>query len=138
MKTSLLITVGVFLSMSIQSCKKTIDKQKENYVLDVLTNGRWFLENYTENYFDYTYDFMEYEFQFYENGKLDAITATSTISGTWVGDVDNLTVTVNFPVTGTQLSRLNHVWQWLGANVGLVFAEIVTPTQKITIRFKKK
>ena len=138
MKNSLLIAASVFLLTASFSCKKAIDKQKEDYVLDVLTNGRWFLDNYTENYLDYTYDFMQYEFQFYENGKLDAITATSVTSGTWVGNVDNLTVTVTFPVTHTELDRLTHVWQWLGANVGLVFAETVTPTQKITIRFKKK
>jgi hypothetical protein len=138
MKTSLLIIASVFLGATLFSCKKTIDKQKEDYVMNVLTNGRWYLENYTENYLDYTFDFMEFEFQFYENGKLDAITTSSTIPGTWIGDVNNLTVPVNFPGTTTQLVRLNHVWQFLGANVGLVFAETVTSTQKISIRFKKK
>lgn len=124
--------------MSIISCKKTIDQQKENYVLGVLTEGRWFLENYTENDVDNTSDFQAYEFQFYENGKFDAISSSSVVSGTWLGDVDNLSFTVNFNTSDNTLLRINHVWKWLKSNVGLVFAETATPTQKISIRLRKK
>lgn len=138
MKAFLLISVTVFLGTSFFSCKKTVEKQKENYVLGVLTDGHWFLENYTENGIDNTADFIEYEFQFYENGQMDAITASSVVSGTWAGDVNHLTFTVNFSAANSRLSRLNHVWQWLKSNVGLIFAESVTPTQNISIRLRKK
>jgi hypothetical protein len=140
MKAILLISFSIFLSSPFFSCKKTVDKQKENYVLSVLTEGRWFLESYVENNIDFTYEFYNYEFQFYDNGRLDAIllATSSTTSGTWAGNVDNLTITVTFPFTNSQLYRLSKVWQWLGSNVGLVFAESVTATEKVSIRLRKK
>ena len=138
MKAILLFSVTMLLGTVFSSCKKAVDKQKENYVLGVLTDGHWFLESYIENDIDVTYLFIDYEFQFYESGKLDAITASSTVSGTWKGDVTNLTVTIDFPPSNSQLLRLNHVWQWVKSNVGLVFAEYVTPSQKISIRLRKK
>ncbi len=140
MKIILRSFIGVCLIMSIFSCKKSIDKLKENYVLGVLTDGRWFLDNYTFNDADITSNFSEYEFQFYDNGKMDAINTTtaSVVSGTWSGDVDHLTFTVSLPTSDPKLLRLNYVWQWLKSNIGVVFAENVTATQKISIRLKKK
>jgi hypothetical protein len=138
MKIILRILIILCLLAPSLSCKKSIDKVKEDYVLAVLTNGRWFLDNYTENDIDITYTFSEYEFKFYDNGKVDAITTSATISGTWTGDAANLTFTVNFPNPDAKLLSMNHVWQWIKSNIGVVFAENVTPTKKLSIRLKKK
>ncbi len=140
MKTIIRALIGVFLVVAVFSCKKSIDKLKEDYVLGVLTGGRWFLDNYTLNDADITYNFSEYEFQFYDNGKMDAINTTTSVvvPGTWSGDASNLTFTVNIPTSDPKLIRLNYVWQWLKSNIGVIFAENVTPTQKISIRLKKK
>lgn len=138
MKTILRSFICGCLIILCFSCKKDIDKQKQDYVLGVLTGGRWFLDNYTLNDVDVTSNFSEYEFKFYENGKMDAITSSSVVSGTWSGDVTNLTFTVTLPTSDPKLVRLNYVWQWLKSNIGVVFAENVTPTQKISIRLKKK
>ncbi len=138
MKTILRSFICVCLIILCFSCKKGVDKLKENYVLGVLTDGRWFLDNYTLNDVDVTSNFSEYEFKFYENGKMDAITNSSVVSGTWSGDVTNLTFTVTLPASDPKLVRLNYVWQWLKSNIGVVFAENVTPAQKISIRLKKK
>ena len=140
MKTLIRSLIGVCFVVAVFSCKKSIDKLKEDYVLGVLTGGRWFLDNYTLNDTDITYNFSEYEFQFYDNGKMDAINTTTSavVTGTWSGDASNLTFTVNLPTSDSKLVRLNYVWQWLKSNIGVVFAENVTPTQKISIRLKKK
>lgn len=138
MKIIFRFLLTIFLLTSIISCKKSIDHFKENYVLGVLTNGRWLMDNYTVNDVDITSDFSEYEFQFYDNNKMDAISGSSVVSGTWSGDASNLTFTVNLPTSDEKLIRLNYVWQWLKSNIGVIFAEHVTPTQKISIRLKKK
>lgn len=133
-----IIRLAVLLLITLSSCKKTIDQQKEDYVLSVLTDGTWFLQNYTENDADNTYDFIQYDFKFYKDGKMDAISTNATVSGAWKGEPSKLTFTVTFPASEPTLSRLNHDWQWVKSNIGLIFAEIVTPTYKKTIRLKKR
>ena len=131
------MSLGLLILLTC-SCKKTLDKEKENYLLGVLTEGTWFLQNYSENELDYTYFFSAFTFKFYDNGTVDARTTTETVSGTWVGDINNLTFTVNFPASNIQLAKLNHVWQWTRSNIGLIFAEHVTSSQKKTIRLQKQ
>lgn len=138
MKTTFRFFVSICLICALFSCKKTVDNLKADYVLGVLTNGRWFLDNYTLNDVDITSNFSEYEFQFYDGGKMEAITASTVFTGTWSGNSSNLTFTVNLPSTDAKLVYMNYVWQWLKSNIGVVFAENVTPTQKISIRLKKK
>lgn len=139
MKSVLFLSAGILIMTSLSSCKKSIEKQKEDYLLGVMTNGRWFLESYVENGIDNTADFKDYEFQFYEAEKLEAISSTGAVeTGTWKGDVNNLTLTVNFASSSELLKRLNHVWQWVDSHVGLVFAETTTSLGKITIRLRRK
>ena len=120
------------------SCKKAIQDEKEKYVLGVMTSGRWFLENYTENGNDNTFDFIAYQFQFYEDSRLNAITTDSIKNGTWNGNQSTLTMTIAFPAGDRTLSRLNHPWLFTKSNIGLVFAETTTASGKKTIRLRKK
>lgn len=139
MKSVLLFSAGLLLISSFSSCKKTIDQQKEDYLLSVMTNGRWYLESYVENGTDNWVDFLGYEFQFYENEKIEAYSLMSAPqTGTWKGDIDKLTITVNFGSTNEVLKRLNYVWQYLDNRIGLVIAETTTPSGKISIRLRKK
>lgn len=138
MKHLLLVLAFVWPATSFLSCKKVIEDKKKEYVLQIMTNGRWYLENYIDNGNDNTADFKNYEFQFYENEKIEAITTTSTDAGTWIGDVNNRTMTVNFPVASGPLMRLNHVWKFLDTSGGVVLGETQTPTGMISIRFRKK
>ena len=69
---------------------------------------------------------------------MEAITASSIVPGSWSGDPANLTFTVNLTTTDPKLRQLNYVWKWLKSNIGVVFAEHVTATQKISIRLRKK
>ena len=133
----LYILVGLCVTGGF-SCKKVIDRQKENLVMSLMTNGRWYLETITENGFDITYQFSGYEFQFYENGKLDAFRGASVQSGTWTGDLNNLTFNSTFPASSYPLEKLNQVWKIKDYYIDLVFAETSAPGGLITIRFRKK
>jgi hypothetical protein len=128
----------ISLCLMFFSCKKAIQDQKEKYVLSVMTSGRWFLENYTENGNDNTFDFISYQFQFHEDSRLYAITIDSVTNGTWKGDQSTLTMTITFPGGDRTLSRLNHPWLFTKSNIGLVFAEATTASGKKTIRLRKK
>ncbi|MEJ7769462.1 MAG: hypothetical protein WKF89_16710, partial [Chitinophagaceae bacterium] len=69
--------------------------------------------------------------------RVEAISSMGTENGRWIGNVNNLTLTINFS-TSPQLKRLNYVWQFLDSHIGLVFAETITSTGKITIRLRRK
>jgi hypothetical protein len=134
----LLLLAGILVIMPMNACKKSVQNLKEDYVLGVMTQGRWYLENYTEYGVDKTSDFQAYEFQFYKDYRLDAISSSGVTTGTWAGDVNSITLTVNLGSTSDVLKRLNHVWKFIRSNIGLAFAETTTPNGLISIRLKRK
>jgi len=139
MNKTILYLIMALPVMTLFSCKKSLDERKEEYILGVMTNGRWFLEYYAENGVDMTADFNGYEFQFHESGKLDGTRNNLTQTGNWSGDINTLILTVNFSSPDAVLQKLNHRWQWLKANIGLVFAETQTALgTKISIRLRRK
>lgn len=129
--------ITFFVISTISSCKKSVEEKAKDYVLNALVKGLWHLEKYEENGFDATDDFKGYEFQFHENGNLEAIKDLKVDRGNWSGDVTNLTMTIHFSSSGGLLTRLNHVWQWLDSHIGLVFAETTTASGKISIRLRR-
>jgi hypothetical protein len=101
----LLIVPAVF------SCKKLIEKKKEDVVIDAITNGRWFVKEYRAASLYVTAEFNGYEFQFYTDGRVDGFLNTTVTNGTWTGDVNQMTITSNFGSAGQPLSRLNGLWK---------------------------
>src|SRR6478735_8053569 len=101
----LLIVPAVF------SCKKLIEKKKEDVVIDAITNGRWFVKEYRAASLYVTAEFNGYEFQFYTDGRVDGFLNTTVTNGSWTGDVNQMTITSNFPSVGQPLSRLNGLWK---------------------------
>lgn len=139
MNKTILYLIVALPVMTLFSCKKSLDERKEEYILGVMTNGRWFLEYYMEDGVEMTETFKDYEFQFYESGKLDGTKNNITQTGNWSGDINTLILVVNFSSPGEVLQKLNHRWQWLKANIGLVFAETQTASgTKISIRLRRK
>ena len=136
MKPLLLFVFAGLLATS--SCKKFIDQQKEDYVLGIMTDGRWYLQNYTEYGVDKTSDFASYEFQFYKDNKIDAISNTVTTSGTWTADINNISMTINFPASSNDMKRLSYVWKITDSYTNLVYAETTTAQGTISIRLMKK
>ena len=106
----LLIAFLAFVPASF-SCNKIIEKKKENIVMDAITNGRWFVKEYRAASLYVTAEFDGYEFQFYNDGRVDGILNTSVSNGTWTGDVNQMTITSNFGSAGQPLSRLDGTWK---------------------------
>lgn len=116
---------AVFLT-GMPGCKKTVDKKIENYIIDIMTDGRWYMYKYEENGVDITYEFNGYEFQFYENETVDGFLNNVATRGTWKGDLSNLSMTAEFPTAGFPLKKLNATWKITDSYLNAVFAESTT------------
>ena len=136
-KLALLFFLGSCL-LAAPSCKKFVDKQKENYLLGIMTDGRWYLQLYKENGVDSSYLFSTYEFQFYKDEKVDAINGASVTGGTWKGNISDLSMSSNFPTAQDPVKRLNHTWKVTDYYVDAVFAEVNTPSGVVSILLRKK
>ncbi len=93
------------------SCKKYIQQQEQNALVNLVTQGTWrvtgYLENDTNNI---TASFSGYSFQFNENGTVYGILNQQQTAGTWSADVSTKSITSNFPSAPYPLSMLNYTW----------------------------
>jgi hypothetical protein len=70
MKQSLLVLI---FAVTLASCTKTVEKTKEDAVIQIMVSGQWVVTKYTIGASTVTPDFAGYKFQFYENRTVDAI-----------------------------------------------------------------
>jgi hypothetical protein len=121
------------------SCKKFIEEQQTNIIIEAMTNGRWYVELYKDNTTDVTADFFGYEFQFYKNGKVDGINGAATKGGTWAADVSNYTITASFPASaGDTLKRLNYTWKINDSYLDFVKAKTAGTAGENILHLRKK
>jgi hypothetical protein len=121
------------------SCKKAIEQQQKNIIIDAMTNGRWYVQLYTQNTTDITADFLGYEFQFYENGNVDGIKTPLTQSGTWGADISNYTITAAFPAAANDtLKLLNYTWKITDSYLDYVEAKTTTGSGDNILHLRKK
>lgn len=121
------------------SCKKAIEAQQRNIILDAMTNGRWYVQQYKENIADVTTEFTGYEFQFYENGNVDGIKGGLSSRGTWTTDISNYTITAQFGATaGDTLKRLNYTWKITDSYLDYVEAKTNTSNGDNILHLRKK
>ena len=137
---TVLQVMGIALIVLLSfSCKKAIEQKERNIIIDAMTNGRWFVEQYTENTIDVTGDFFGYEFQFYENGRVDGIIGTITQSGTWNADISSYTITGIFPASAADpLKRLNYTWKITDSYLNYVVATTNTTNEANILHLRKK
>ena len=133
-----LFLATIILFIGAFGCKKAVEDIKRNYVIDIMTNGRWYVEQFKEGSTEVTADFAGYEFQFYENGKVDGIKNTTTQQGTWAADVSALTITSNFPSAVAPLQKLNAVWKLTDSYPDLVVAQTVVGADTHYLKLRKK
>jgi hypothetical protein len=111
MKNAPLYFALLFLLAIPFSCKKYVQQQEQNVLINLVTSGTWrvtgYMDHQTTNLTD---SFSGYSFQFNENGTVYAILSQQQTSGTWAADVQTKTITSNFPSAPLPLSLLNHVW----------------------------
>jgi hypothetical protein len=105
------IMLMVLLVTGASGCKKAAVESARRVLLDLMTNGRWGVQTFTESGADLSAEYATWEFQFYENGTVDGLNGTQKVSGTWAVDEVNLTIQSNFP-TGSPavLMRLSETW----------------------------
>jgi hypothetical protein len=120
------------------SCKKAIDKKKQDLVITAMTDGRWYVQEYLAGSTNVTSEFEGYEFQFYSNGTVDGIKTAATTPGTWSGDANNFTITSNFPGSSQPLSRLNGIWKITENDWVYVHAYLVNGSETYYLKLHKK
>ena len=97
-------------SLSFCSCKKFIQKQEENAVLSIMTNGLWYVSGYKQNDSDITAAFSGYLFKFDANNTVTGTKANTSVQGQWSVNIANRTIVSNFPGAGDPLVLLNKTW----------------------------
>jgi hypothetical protein len=127
----------VWLVMA-SSCQKLIDKKKEQIVLDIMTSGEWYVEQYFEGSANITSDFLNYLFRFKEDRTVTGTHDTEIYQGTWAEDVSNISITSDFPTAPDPVKKLNGTWKIKDSARDYVKAEMTTPTGKNILRLRKK
>lgn len=105
------ILVIVLISITIAHCQKVKENLARDYVIKVMTQGRWIVERFTENGNDSTALFTPYEFQFLADGKVYAIDGARQVPGTWEGNTSQMTITSNFPGDNDTLRLVSDVFK---------------------------
>lgn len=130
-----ILLTGIFTG----SCKKFIEEKQKNIILDAMTNGRWYVELYQDNTVDVTGDFFGYEFQFYEDGRVDGIKTNTTQGGTWAADISNYSITASFPASASDtLKRLNYTWRITDSYLDFVKAKTTGSSGENILHLRKK
>jgi hypothetical protein len=128
--------ISVFLLLT--GCKKTIEKIKENAVIDAMTEGQWVVTKFVKNGTTITSDFTGYKFQFYSNKTVDAIKNSAVEkTGTWDGDVNTMTITANFTSAALPLTLLNGNWHIDNNSWTFVVASQNSGTETKSLRLEK-
>jgi hypothetical protein len=127
-----------FVLFSLLSCKKIVEDTKRNYILDIMTNGQWYVESFLQGDTDVTNEFEGYSFQFREDGTVSGIKNSSAEDGTWEGNTTEYSITSNFPNASTPLLKLNGTWMLKDSGVDFVVAEMQVPTGKNRLKLRKK
>lgn len=136
---SLRLLIVLILISSHLSCKKAIENQQKNIIIQAMTNGRWYVELYTNTSTDVTTEFINYEFQFYESGKVDGIKASTSTSGTWSADVNTYSISASFPANASDtLRRLNYTWKITDSYLDYVEAKVTTAAGDNILHLRKK
>jgi hypothetical protein len=129
----------VLISIFFFSCKKFIQQQEENAVIQIMTSGVWYVNMYNQNDTSITSTFSGYTFQFKANGEVLAIKDSATIAtGTWAGDVDNKTINSNFVAAADPLNKLNSLWKITDSGSTYVIATTTIGSDKEYLYLKKQ
>lgn len=105
----IVISVCAFVATGCKKVKEEVGKQ---FIIGIMTDGRWVVENFTENGTDdVTGMFEGYEFQFTSDGKVYGYHAADKQTGTWSGNTSDLTITSSFSGADDPLKKLNDTWK---------------------------
>lgn len=138
-KVNPLILTGCLFALFISvSCKKFIEKQAQNLVVDAMTSGQWIVEQYIEGNNNISNQFLNYTFKFYENGTVTGTIDSASTEGTWAGNASDYTITSEFPSATDPLKKLNGVWKLKDTDWDYVKAQMTTPDGVNVLTLRKK
>ena len=102
-----------------------------------MTNGHWRVESYSEGTINITELFNGYDFKFETDGTVTGANGRVTSKGTWAGDIENYTISSNFPGAEDPLKKLNGMWKITNTKLDFVNAEMNTNSGKMVLQLKK-
>jgi hypothetical protein len=136
MKNFIIITLG-FLFLT--GCKKIVEKKAEDAIVKAMTDGQWVITNFTSDGTDLTSDFTSYKFQYFDNYTVNAIkNGTVENTGTWLGDVNTMNISANFPGASTPILLLNGTWHITDNSWTYVKATMTVNSEVRTLRLDKQ
>ncbi len=136
MKNFIIITLG-FLFLT--GCKKILEKKAEDAIVKAMTDGQWVITNFTTDSTDITSDFSTYKFQYFDNYTVNAIkSGTVENTGTWLGDVNTMNISANFPGASTPILLLNGTWHITDNSWTYVKATMTVNGEARTLRLDKQ
>jgi hypothetical protein len=128
--------VLLIIAISVAHCSKK--EVQKNIIIQAVTNGHWMVQQFTENKIDVSSEFQTYEFQFYENGTVQAISGSVITNGTWTANPDERTITSVFPTGNDTLKRLNDTWRIFNNSFTLVEANPTNVARTAYLKLIKK
>lgn len=129
----------LFIIVSGTGCKKAVEDNARRVLLDLMTNGRWMVQIFTEAGADYSADYAAWEFQFYENGTVDGLNGTQKVTGTWAVDEVNYTIRSTFPVgSPSALMRLSETWSMTKTTLNYVEAKPSNASRTAYLKLVRK
>lgn len=129
----------LFMTGMNTGCKKAVVDASKELLLEIMTNGRWVVEVYSQDNIDLTAEYTGYEFQFYRDGNLQGIKGSDVTNGTWVPDTRNLTMQSSFPLGSINLLiRLNETWKITKSSMSHVEAKPLSNTKTAYLKLVKK
>jgi hypothetical protein len=133
-----IIFIICLFSIGFVSCKKFIEQQEQNALVNIVTNGVWVVTRYIETGNDITSDFAGYTFHFNTNGTVTGTKAGTTSNGTWSGDINTKTIISDFPTAGDPLQKLNHTWKITDSYTDSVAANTIVDSGTNILNLKKQ
>lgn len=131
--------LSLFFLFTTVRCKKIKEDLGMKFIIAAMTDGRWLVDKFTDSNEDIAASFTGYEFQFTEDGKVYGYyNGTQVGAGTWVGDVNNLTIQSNFPGAAEPLVRLNDRWKITNNTTKLVEATPFNSSRTAYLKLVKK
>ncbi|MBN8851817.1 MAG: hypothetical protein BGO55_05920 [Sphingobacteriales bacterium 50-39] len=132
---------GLLLIVALSfSCKKLIQQQEQQAVLNIITNGNWYVYQYLQGDSNITANFSGYLFKFTTYGTVTGTKGGVSSTGTWSADINARTITSNFPSAGPPVSLLNGIWKIKDSGTDFVLATYTDTTTHIpdTLRLQKQ
>jgi hypothetical protein len=136
MKNFVIIALG-FLFLT--GCKKIVEKKAENAIIKAMTDGQWIITSFTTGSTDITSDFTSYKFQYFDNYTVNAIkNGTVEQTGTWLGDVNAMNISANFPGASNPILLINGTWHITDNSWTYVKATMTVNSEVRTLRLDKQ